>query len=504
MTTVHASTLVGIDAIPVEVYASLVAGQPAFDLMGLPEAAVRETRIRVRAAVEASGLSWPRTRVTVAIEPMDLPKLGMGLDLAIAVAILAASGECSEARLDRWRLVGELGLRGQILGVRGALCHALSAKEAGARLLVSAEDAVQVAVLGVEARACFTLTKAVAFLGGRDDAAEDVSPLRNRQRTFGDEDDGFYRTAGFLAAVAYAPEAVRAMEIAAAGGHHVLLSGSRTISQGLAHWLPALLPPMDSEGALLASRVHSVAGTLKYSVGLLAHRPFRAPHSTVDAHGFEGRYFLGTGAIPGEAALAHEGVLYLDELPEFSAGALDALRLPLDEDSSVLVRLGFRARYPARFQLVGSLTPCPAGCPTADRCDCSKDRVERWQGRVPGWLREKVDLFVSTRLADDARRVDGGTVDPTQELASKVAEARRRMLERNGGTLNARLSVAAMRDVGRVTKGAAASLCEQGEGGMSASTARRVLRVARTIADLADAARVEEPHVAEAMIYRGQ
>ncbi|MBL8602554.1 MAG: YifB family Mg chelatase-like AAA ATPase [Myxococcales bacterium] len=497
LATAHASTLIGLETYPVSVEVDVARGLPSFDLVGLAEAAVRESRTRVRAAVEQSGFHFPLRRVTVNLAPADVKKSGTGFDLAIAVAMLAAAGEFDAEPLAEWLLLGELSLTGTLRGVRGVLPQVLAARDRGLRgVIVAPDNAAEAAVVeGVEVKTAESLREVCGFLQGfsalpsvphtvpapppeHDDAGLDLRDVRGQE------------------------QAKRALEIAAAGGHNLLLAGppggGKTM---LARTLPGLLPPMEFNEALEATAVHSVAGILKPGLALLPRRPFRAPHHTASAMGLVGG---GDPPRPGEVALAHHGVLFLDELPEFSRESLEGLREPLEEGHITIVRARSRASYPARFMLVAAMNPCPCGYAgdPSDRCDCAEDRVKRYRGRVSGPLLDRIDLHVQLPPVRVAQLSEPSHGPSSAEVRARVSLARQRQVARQGDT-NASLSTRAVRERASLDARSARLLSDAADRlGLSARAIHRVLKVSRTIADLAEATDVGPQHLAEAIAYR--
>ncbi len=501
LATTHASTLIGLDAFPVHVEVDIARGMPAFDLVGLAEAAVRESRTRVRAAVEQSGFPFPMRRVTVNLAPADVRKAGTGFDLAIAVATLAAAGECGTERLDHWLLLGELSLTGGLRGVRGVLPQVLAARNRGLHgVVVATENGAEAAVVqGIDVRQADTLREVCDFLSGGPELRA-VPPARVAP-------PGPTAVAGEetldLTDVRGQEQAKRAFEIAAAGGHNLLLvgppGGGKTM---LARTMPTLLPPLDFQEALEATAVHSVAGTLRAGLALLRDRPFRAPHHTASAVGLVGG---GDPPRPGEIALAHHGVLFLDELPEFQREALEALREPMEEGHVTIVRARARARYPARFTLVAAMNPCPCGYAgdPSDRCDCPEERVKRYRARVSGPLLDRVDLHVQLPPVRVAQLGEAAAGPTSAEVRSRVHASRARQAARNGGDTNARLGVRALREAVDLDAGCTHLLTGAADRlGLSARAINRVLKVSRTIADLEGEVRVRTHHLAEAIGYR--
>jgi magnesium chelatase family protein len=492
---VFSACLAGVEAALVRVEVDVSQGLPAFATVGLPDPAVRESRERVRTAIRNSGFAFPADRVTVNLAPADLRKEGVSFDLPIALGLLAATGAVRLDRLAHLLVVGELALDGAIHPVRGVLPMALRASRAGLDgCLLAAGNTPEASVL--EALAVYpvsSLAEAAAFLNEeRPIAAARADPGRLLAVAPPDEAD--------LGDVRGQAHAKRALEIAAAGGHHVLLIGPPGTGKTLlARRLPTILPALTLGEAIEVSRVWSVAGLLP-AEGLVTRRPFRAPHHTVSAAGLVGG---GRPPHPGEVSLAHLGVLFLDELPEFAPYALDTLRQPLEDGVVTMARAGGAVRLPAEVQLVGAMNPCRRGCRSVEGCVCTPGERARYLGRLSAPLLDRIDLHVDVGPVGPAC---GSGSPESAAVQERVAEARERQRARFGrgvGRVNARMTPrqlarhCPLAPTGQALLGRAAVRL-----GLSARAHDRVVKVARTIADLAEAEAIAVEHLAEALAYR--
>ena len=497
---VHSMGLMGIDGYPVTVEASLERGMPSFDLVGLPDAAVRESKDRVRAVVVALCQSFPTARLIVNLAPADTRKTGSVYDLPILVAILQATGFL-QAPLEEAAFLGELSLSGGVRPVDGVLSMVLAAREQGLRqVYVPAGNGAEASVVkGIAVYPVESARQLLEHLAG-DRPIRPLAPSGLEQAPPQGAMPDFAEVRG-------QEEAKRGLEVAAAGGHNLLLIGPPGTGKSmLAKRLPSILPPLDFDEAVETTRIHSIAGLLAPGTPLISQRPFRSPHHTVSPAGLTGG---GSYPRPGEISLAHNGVLFLDEMPEFEKRALEVLRQPLEDGTVTIARAGYRVTYPSAVMLVGAMNPCPCGYyghPTR-ACTCNPAKIALYLGKISGPLLDRLDLHIEVPPVEYSQLADPAPAESSAAIRERVLAARQRQRERMAGlgiSCNARIPPAKLRQLCPLT-GEAGRLLQNAfdKLGMSARSYDRVLKVARTIADLDGSDVIQADHRAEAVQYRG-
>lgn len=499
---VNSGAVYGVNAFSVEIEVNAGRGDSQFVIVGLPDAAVRESKDRVWTAMNNSGFRPTLGRTTINLAPADVKKEGPVYDLPIAAGLLAATGEVELPRLDRFALLGELALSGEVRRVRGVLPVTLEMRRLGKQgILVPADNAEEAAVAeGIEVYPVRHLREAIDFLAGNLALAPfrvDLSALVQRER--GHEDD--------FADVKGQETAKRAIEVAVSGGHNLLMIGSPGAGKTmLARRIPSILPEMTLEEALEATRIHSVAGTLKSHQALVFHRPFRAPHHTISDAGLLGG---GTHPLPGEVSLAHRGVLFLDELPEFHRNVLEVLRQPLEDGHVTLSRAAATLDYPSQFMLVAAMNPCPcgyAGDPKRE-CRCTSAKIQAYRNKISGPLLDRIDIHIEVPPVRYHDLSGLGRGEPSAAIRARVERCRARQRERfrktPSVTCNAAMSARDVQAHCAPSPDAAELLrMAMSELNFSARAYDRIVKVARTIADMADADAIDALHISEAIQYR--
>jgi magnesium chelatase family protein len=500
LATVLSGALVGIDGLLVEVEVDVALGLPQFTTVGLPEGAVRESKDRVRSAIKNSGYEFPSRKITVNLAPADIKKEGSAYDLPIALGILAAEGWLDKEQIVQYALLGELSLDGRVKPIRGVLPLAVMAKEKGLKgLIVPQENAAEAAVVeGLEVFGVPTLADAFLFLNRDHEIAPESVDLQAMFAAHSQYEVDFNDVKG-------QDHVKRALEVAASGGHNLMLVGPPGAGKTmLARRLPTILPDMTLVEAIEATKVHSVSGLMD-GQALIATRPFRSPHHTISDAGL-----IGGGSIPkpGEVSLAHHGVLFLDELPEFRKNVLEVLRQPLEDARVTISRAVGSITYPASIMLVSAMNPCPCGFlgDTQHECSCTPQQIQRYRAKVSGPLLDRIDIQVEVPAVQYKELSEETSTEDSAVIRERVNQARKAQLGRFAGRAlfcNAQMT---SRDIRKFCQPDAGGdkLLESAMSrlGLSARAYTRILKVARTIADLAGEEKVGSGHIAEAIQYR--
>ena len=498
---IHSSATIGIDAYIMEIELDMASGQPGLTMVGLPDAVIKESRDRVRSALANCGYAYPQKRMTLNLAPADIPKEGSSLDLPIALSLLAASGILPLESLDKVIFLGELALDGALRSVRGALPISLAARTHGfQRIMLPADNAREAAVVEeMEVFPLKSLPDAVAILCGQSG----ISPCRVNRDTLFQEAAHYPDDFSDVKGQEYAK---RALEVAAAGGHNVIMIGPPGSGKSmLSKRLPTILPPLNFEEALETTKIYSIHGSLPPNMPLVATRPFRSPHHSVSDAGLIGG---GTFPRPGEVSLAHHGVLFLDELPEFSRNVLENLRQPLEDGVVTISRAAGSLTFPSRFMLVAAANPCPCGFfgDGQHACRCNPGQIQRYMSKFSGPLLDRIDIHIEVPGVsfDEMHAPPAG--ESSSIVLRRVITSREVQQRRFAGTLhycNAHMSSRELKQfcgMEQATRDMLRSGMERL--GLSARAYDRVIKVARTIADLEDSESIHPQHVSEALQYR--
>lgn len=498
---INSASLNGIDGYIVSVETDISSGFPAFEIVGLPDAAVKESKERIRAAIKNSGLVMPSKRITVNLAPADVKKEGAHFDMPIALGILLSSEQLEIKDCEKYAFFGELSLDGRLRRVNGILPMVISAYQNGVKdIILPLENAAEAAVIsGLTVFGAESLDDILKHFTSQ----KELKPFTvDIESIFNDKTESVYD----FADVKGQPYVKRALEVAAAGGHNLLMIGPPGSGKTMiAQRIPSILPDMSFEEALEVTKLHSISGILPENSPIITKRPFRHPHHTVSSVGLSGG---GAHPKPGELSLAHNGVLFLDELPEFRRDALEVMRQPLEDGTITITRVGGTCSYPCRIMLVASMNPCPCGYygdPTRE-CTCSQSQIARYMSKISGPLLDRIDLHIEVPAVKFDELKDEKRGESSAEIKKRVDAAReiqRKRYEKAGIYSNSRLTPQLMREYCKPDRDAEAILeMAYKSMGLSARAHNRILKVARTIADLDGAERINSEHITEAIQYR--
>ena len=498
---VLSSTVIGIDAYPVEVEVDIVRGLPSFTTVGLPETSVKESKERVKSAIKNSGYAFPDDRITVNLAPAHIKKEGTGFDLPIALGILGATGLIPREKLGDFFFLGELSLDGRIKPVFGSLSMAIAARAAGYKCIIVPYDNRKEAsaVDDMEVYGARNLSQVTEFIKGSTELPKEVNNVADLFDAVDESKEGFSEVKG-------QEHVKRGLEIAAAGGHNIIMIGPPGSGKTmLARRLPSILPPMTLEEAIETTKVYSVVGLLKANQALVTRRPFRAPHHTISDAGLIGG---GVSPRPGEVSLAHNGVLFLDELPEYKKHVLEVLRQPIEDHCVTISRAASTMTYPAIFTLVAAMNPCPCGYTTDEKnqCVCTFQQIVRYRSKISGPLLDRIDLHVDVPAVSYKDLASFPQAESSKAIRQRVLQARKiqsKRFHKLSMYCNSQMSSRQVRDHCKRKHGCDAILEEAVEKfGLSARAYFRILKIARTIADLSQEDEIDMHHMYEAIQYR--
>jgi len=494
--------IMGIEAALVEVQCDIARGLPSFKIVGLPEKEVQESRERIRSAIVNTGFDFPAKRITANLAPADIPKEGVGLDLPLAISILKATGQIEGERIEQYLLLGELSLDGELRPVKGVLPIAIAAKEGQVKgILLPPGNAKEAAIVeGLEVLPVAKLEEAIGFLNG----TVEIKPFQLDREAYFKSNSSYDLDFNDIRGQ---EQAKRALEVAAAGGHNVLLIGPPGSGKSmLARRLPTILPELTFTEAIEVTKIYSIMGLLSEDQPIITKRQFRAPHHTISYAGMVGG---GYGIPkPGEISLSHHGVLFLDELPEFDREVLETLRQPLEDRQITISRVATALTFPANFTLVAAMNPCPCGHlgDKTRKCRCTPHDIKRYRKRISGPFLDRIDIFVEVPRLTKEELMGKGVGEPSAKIRERVNKARALQRERFAGEhifSNAQMGIKELRRFCQLNESGKALLeLALDHFNLSARAYHRILKVSRTIADLDQSDLIKEEHVAEAIQYR--